>query len=158
MATLTDIPSLTSHHSFPAISFHQNSSTSLTFLNSQISFSNFNSFFFTIKSSKCCRISSRRSRFRCSIAKDSTISPTASGRDELSAYSVDCVVVGAGISGLCVAQALSTKHRDIASKVIVTEAQNRAGGNISTMERDGYLWEEGPNSFQPSDTMLSVAV
>lgn len=32
------------------------------------------------------------------------------------------------------------------------------GGNITTLERDGYLWEEGPNSFQPSDPMLTMAV
>lgn len=69
---------------------------------------------------------------------------------------LDCVVVGAGISGLCIAQALSTKHGN--SNVVVTEARDRVGGNITTVERDGYLWEEGPNSFQPSDPMLTMAV
>lgn len=71
---------------------------------------------------------------------------------------MDCVVVGAGISGLCIAQALDTKHGDVAGNVIVTEARDRVGGNIITVERDGFLWEEGPNSFQPSDPMLTMVV
>lgn len=71
---------------------------------------------------------------------------------------MDCVIVGAGISGLCIAQALATKHGDVAGNVIITEARDRVGGNIITVERDGYLWEEGPNSFQPSDNMLTMAV
>ncbi|BAT95212.1 hypothetical protein VIGAN_08189100 [Vigna angularis var. angularis] len=90
--------------------------------------------------------------FRCSIAKESTASPPIT-RDSVP---VDCVVVGGGISGLCIAQALSTKHAN--SNVVVTEARDRVGGNITTLERDGYLWEEGPNSFQPSDPMLTMVV
>ncbi|ONK55614.1 uncharacterized protein A4U43_UnF1010 [Asparagus officinalis] len=38
------------------------------------------------------------------------------------------------------------------------EVRDRVGGNVTTVERDGYLWEEGPNSFQPSDPVLSMAV
>lgn len=79
----------------------------------------------------------------------------SSGKDSAS---VDCVVVGGGISGLCIAQALSTKHANAAANLIVTEARDRVGGNITTIERDGYLWEEGPNSFQPSDPMLTMVV
>ena len=71
---------------------------------------------------------------------------------------LDCVIVGAGISGLCIAQALATQHKDEFSNVIVTEAKERVGGNITTVERDGFLWEEGPNSFQPSDPMLTMVV
>jgi len=72
--------------------------------------------------------------------------------------SADCVVVGGGISGLCTAQALATKHG--IGDVLVTEARARPGGNITTVERpeEGYLWEEGPNSFQPSDPVLTMAV
>lgn len=68
-------------------------------------------------------------------------------------------MVGGGISGLSIAHALETKHGEaVAGGVIVTEARDRVGGNITTVERDGYLWEEGPNSFQPSDAMLTLAV
>lgn len=70
----------------------------------------------------------------------------------------DCVIVGAGISGLCTAQALATKHASDVSNVLVTEARERVGGNITTVQRGDYLWEEGPNSFQPSDPMLTMVV
>lgn len=81
------------------------------------------------------------------------------GGDASAPHSVDCVIVGAGISGLSIAQALVTKHSDaVSGGLIVTEARDRVGGNITTVETDGYLWEEGPNSFQPSDPMLTLAV
>lgn len=96
-------------------------------------------------------------RVRCSIAGESTIS--SSKVSDVSNYPpVDCVIVGAGISGLCIAQALATKHGDVGGNVIVTEARDRVGGNITTTEGNGYLWEDGPNSFQPSDSMLTMAV
>lgn len=66
--------------------------------------------------------------------------------------------MGGGISGLCIAQALATKHSDVVPNVIVTEARDRVGGNIITVQKEGYLWEEGPNSFQPSDPMLTMLV
>lgn len=96
----------------------------------------------------------RRRRIRCSVA---AVPPSpAAPRDNVEQSVLDCVIIGAGISGLCVAQALATKHRN--PRVMVTEARDRVGGNITTMERDGYLWEEGPNSFQPSDPVLTMAV
>ncbi|KAB2632468.1 protoporphyrinogen oxidase 1 [Pyrus ussuriensis x Pyrus communis] len=49
--------------------------------------------------------------------------------------SVDCVVVGGGISGLCIAQVLATKHGDAVSNVIVMEAWDWVGGNIITRLR-----------------------
>ncbi|KAI3449323.1 hypothetical protein Pfo_005988 [Paulownia fortunei] len=94
-------------------------------------------------------------RIRSSIAEGpAAVSPSSESDNQQSM--LDCVIVGAGISGLCIAQALATKHRN--SNVMVTEARKRVGGNITTVERDGYLWEEGPNSFQPSDPMLTMVV
>nr|XP_048336668.1 protoporphyrinogen oxidase 1, chloroplastic isoform X2 [Ziziphus jujuba var. spinosa] len=94
---------------------------------------------------------------RCSIGNHpSTV--RISGLDTGGSGPVDTVVVGGGISGLCIAQALATKHAHAAPNVIVTEARDRVGGNITTVQGDGYLWEEGPNSFQPSDAMLSMIV
>ncbi|CAL0320901.1 unnamed protein product [Lupinus luteus] len=92
---------------------------------------------------------------RCSVAGESATSPP-NPTAAVPISSVDCVVVGGGVSGLCIAQALSTSAA--APNVVVTEARERVGGNIVTVERDGYLWEEGPNSFQPSDPMLTMVV
>ncbi|KAI9180316.1 hypothetical protein LWI28_003554 [Acer negundo] len=103
----------------------------------------------------------RRSlKLRCSIAEESTISPSKPNHnlDGGGSVTADCVVFGGGISGLCIAQALATKHRDVAPNVIVTEAKDRIGGNIITFQRDVFLWDEGPYSFQPSDPMLTMVV
>jgi hypothetical protein len=82
----------------------------------------------------------------------------ASGNGTSSADVYDTVIVGAGISGLVTAQALATKHADAVGSFLVTEARERVGGNITSMAGDGYVWEEGPNSFQPNDSMLMAAV
>ncbi|CAG9460956.1 unnamed protein product [Pedinophyceae sp. YPF-701] len=71
---------------------------------------------------------------------------------------LDTVVVGAGVSGLCTAQALKTRHGSTCGKFLVTEGRERVGGNITTVSDDQFVWEEGPNSFQPNDSMLQIAV
>ncbi|XP_006644079.2 protoporphyrinogen oxidase, chloroplastic [Oryza brachyantha] len=94
-----------------------------------------------------------RGHVRRAVASDAAEAPAAAR-----GLAADCVVVGGGISGLCTAQALATRHG--VGDVLVTEARARPGGNITTVERagEGYLWEEGPNSFQPSDPVLTMAV
>ncbi|KAI0518595.1 hypothetical protein KFK09_006031 [Dendrobium nobile] len=103
-----------------------------------------------------------RQLVRCSVTSEVVVPMGRGGGDSdgspAGRISVDCVVVGGGINGLCTAQALATRHASAVSEILVTEARDRVGGNIITMERDGYLWEEGPNSFQPSDAVLSMAV
>jgi len=68
---------------------------------------------------------------------------------------LDTVIVGTGVSGLCTGFAL--KKAGPNTKVLVTEARDRVGGNITTKQADGRLWEEGPNSFQPGDPILATA-
>jgi oxygen-dependent protoporphyrinogen oxidase len=52
-------------------------------------------------------------------------------------------VVGGGISGLVVAHRLRSRGRD----AVLLEASARLGGAVGTRARDGYLVEQGPNSF-----------
>ncbi len=69
---------------------------------------------------------------------------------------LDVLVVGAGISGLTIAHELAIAKQH---SVLVAEAQDRLGGAITTASNDeGYLWEEGPNSFQPAPELLRLAV
>ncbi|KAH7284143.1 hypothetical protein KP509_34G041000 [Ceratopteris richardii] len=100
----------------------------------------------------------KRGQYMQIFSKQAAPSPpsTAEKIEEKEEY--DCVIVGAGVSGLCTAQALATKHSTYASNVLVTEARDRVGGNITTVQKGDYLWEEGPNSFQPSDPMLTMVV
>ncbi len=64
----------------------------------------------------------------------------------------DVVVVGAGISGLTVAFLL--QQRGLA--VDVLEAGERAGGVIGTRERDGFLFETGPNSTLDTTPLIGA--
>ncbi|KAM7495751.1 hypothetical protein LguiA_020165 [Lonicera macranthoides] len=156
MTTLTELAHFTPSL-FPTSKSHRvvlpSTSSSSTFVNPR--------YFSTTRTHTPRPLSKKRnnrnsSRFRCSV---STITPPNKDVASDDGQSVlDCVIVGAGISGLCIAQALSTKYPDLSPNFIVTEAQGRVGGNITTLHKDGFLWEEGPNSFQPSDPMLTTVV
>ncbi|MBI2393402.1 MAG: protoporphyrinogen oxidase [Deltaproteobacteria bacterium] len=78
--------------------------------------------------------------------------------EQTSGQVVKAVVVGGGISGLATAHALSTTHR-IEAKVL--EAEPRLGGNVRTSSRDGFLIDEGPDSWvanKPHATALCCAL
>ena len=68
--------------------------------------------------------------------------PTAAGRPSV-------VVVGAGVAGLACARHLVTlaRERDNPLDLLVLDASPRAGGVITTVRRDGFLVEGGPDCF-----------
>jgi oxygen-dependent protoporphyrinogen oxidase len=66
--------------------------------------------------------------------------------------SAPVVVIGGGISGLSCAYRLF----QLGVPVTVLESESRVGGLIGTEERDGFLFETGPQSFQGIDSVLDV--
>src|SRR5262245_24957449 len=61
-------------------------------------------------------------------------------------------VIGGGISGLTTGYLL----KRIGCTVTVFEASENVGGNIQTIERDGYTIEQGPNSLLRSSRIIEL--
>jgi protoporphyrinogen/coproporphyrinogen III oxidase len=55
------------------------------------------------------------------------------------------VIVGGGISGLSAAYYLRRSRKDL--DLVLLEARDRLGGVITTLQRDGFVVEGGPDSF-----------
>lgn len=66
---------------------------------------------------------------------------------------VDTLVVGAGISGCCLAHNLHRAGVD----VLLVDARDYVGGNVKSREEDGFIWEEGPNSFATQPSVVRIA-
>lgn len=62
----------------------------------------------------------------------------------------DVLVIGAGLSGCATSFYLNCKGLNVK----MVDSNNYVGGNLVSKEKNGYLWEEGPNSFQSSPSML----
>jgi protoporphyrinogen/coproporphyrinogen III oxidase len=67
---------------------------------------------------------------------------------------VDCLVLGGGISGSTLAHNLYRLGVD----VVLAEARDYLGGNVkSHRDEEGFLWEEGPNSFATQPSIVRIA-
>jgi protoporphyrinogen/coproporphyrinogen III oxidase len=74
---------------------------------------------------------------------------------------LDCVIVGAGLSGLSLGHHLQRLPQPAGQanwRMLILEASDRVGGNVTTQNRDGFLWEEGPTSFTPTPALLKLVV
>lgn len=68
---------------------------------------------------------------------------------------VDVVVVGSGVSGSCLAFHLARNHG--VENVLMCERNPEVGGNcVSKSDDEGFVWEEGPNSFQPTPGVVQT--
>lgn len=63
----------------------------------------------------------------------------------------DVAIIGAGISGLAAAYALSSRKK----KIMLLEKSHRVGGAIQTVKKEGYLVERAPNSLLVRDKRIA---
>ena len=81
--------------------------------------------------------------------RNSPVKPLYSFEEE-----VDCLVLGGGISGSTLAHNLDRSGTNI----ILAEARDYLGGNVKSHKtEDGFIWEEGPNSFATQPSIVRIA-
>jgi len=66
--------------------------------------------------------------------------------------SAPVIVIGGGISGLACAYRL----RRLGLPVTLLESKDRIGGLVGTVERDGFLFDTGPQSFQGTSILMDL--
>lgn len=86
---------------------------------------------------------------------DSTAPTPPPGASD-SGADVDVLIVGSGISATSLAHTLVKDSPGLS--ILMTEAREVVGGNVISREEGGYVWEEGPNTFQPAAHILRLAV
>jgi protoporphyrinogen/coproporphyrinogen III oxidase len=69
---------------------------------------------------------------------------------------VDVLIVGSGVSASSLAHTLLKDSPELS--ILMTEARDVVGGNVISREEGGYIWEEGPNTFQPAPHIMRLAV
>lgn len=67
----------------------------------------------------------------------------------------DCLVIGGGISGSTLAHNLYVSG---IQNIVLAESRDYLGGNVKSHQTDdGYIWEEGPNSFAAQPSIVRIA-
>jgi oxygen-dependent protoporphyrinogen oxidase len=90
-------------------------------------------------------------------ASFTSVRPTSNLRATTDSQEVDCLVVGAGISGSTLAHNIDYQSSGDVS-VLLTEVRDYVGGNVkSHRTEDGFLWEEGPNSYATQPSIIRIA-
>lgn len=75
--------------------------------------------------------------------------------DNKSNHVYDCLVLGGGISGSTLAHNLYVSGID---NILLAEARDYLGGNVKSHQTsDGFIWEEGPNSFATQPSIVRIA-
>ena len=83
----------------------------------------------------------------------STVESSSADTAAAAPISTDCIVVGGGISGSTLAHNLHRAGVDF----LLTEARDYVGGNVVSHNMDGFIWEEGPNSFATQPSIVRIA-
>jgi oxygen-dependent protoporphyrinogen oxidase len=79
----------------------------------------------------------------------SSLQASVSSGDE-----IDCLIIGGGISGSTLAHNLGRSGVNL----LLTEARDYLGGNVKSHKtEDGFIWEEGPNSFATQPSIVRIA-
>ncbi|NDE82525.1 MAG: protoporphyrinogen oxidase, partial [Chlamydiia bacterium] len=66
------------------------------------------------------------------------------------------LILGAGISGLSAAWYLSKQHPD--SSITIVEKEDRAGGWLESIDKQGFLFEKGPRIFKASKSLALLSL
>ena len=99
-----------------------------------------------------------QSQFRTSsLLRSTSADEVGSVASVASVASVDCIIVGGGISGSTLAHNIHYQSKGDVS-ILLTEARDYLGGNVkSHRTEDGFVWEEGPNSFATQPSIVRIA-
>jgi len=62
------------------------------------------------------------------------------------------LIIGSGVTGSTAAFQLAEAGID----VLVAEKNEQVGGNVISKNGQGFIWEEGPNTFQPTPDILTM--